>query len=115
MATARLPATLRIGATTWTIRCDESFHKEALSFHDASSVRGICDSEAQVIYIKPGLHPDVTREVLHHEVMHAAFDVAGGPSLPDDEEEETFIRVTSPMLVQILVDNPPFVKYLLEE
>ncbi len=64
------------------------------------------------ITLRPERAAGRQRETMLHEAMHLAAFVA---ELKIDDEEETFITRTSPILLEILRRNPRLVAFLLAE
>ncbi len=114
MAPTRLPAPLRIGPYTWTFVCDADEWKKEPKHEDANA---ICDTEKLRILIDPEAlehDPVRLRQFVMHEIMHACFSTSHGDIDVRDEDkaEESFITVTSPLLLHVMRDNPKFVAWL---
>ena len=127
-----MPSTIKINGYTWTVVCGgEAYYANVSEMIDnkdhverGALLAGFTHRTAGLtIYIRPDLPPMVERETLLHEVMHAAYYVAGNPFgwmnlAPDDDEdremslEEQTIRFTSPLILSVLRDNPDLVAYL---
>lgn len=61
-------------------------------------------------------HPSQLRDTVWHEVMHAAFYEGGLTTvIPEDEKEETLVRILSTITLYVLRRNPELVDLLLEE
>ncbi len=68
-----------------------------------------------IVRVQSKISESNLREILLHEVVHAAFYVCGlwnEPVHRHDDVEEAFIMRTAPVMLQVFRDNPDFVKYL---
>lgn len=72
-------------------------------------VVGQCDTSACQIVIDPDQSPTQLLDTLLHEVLHACFDLIGASSDVDHDTEEKLVRRLSPVLIQVLRDNPGLV------
>jgi len=71
---------------------------------------GSFDSTTLQIWVRQRLRKSKAAEILLHECLHACLhSVANGVS---QNEEEDFVGGTSPVLLQVLQDNPELVEYL---
>ncbi len=89
------------------------FDKEAMA---AASANGAYLPDLHTILLAPNNGPDMERETLLHEVIHAVWsqtflDVKY-PDEEGDSEGEAIIRELSPRLLAVLRDNPKLVEYL---
>lgn len=73
--------------------------EELMGYHSQKELR---------LYLESGLTDLIEQETLLHEVLHAAFAVAG-IVLPD---EEAWVSALSPTLFGVLRNNPELLKYL---
>lgn len=108
-----LPKTVTVGNVTYEIKAT----KEAIatvSVKCRHELSGHCDYEAQVIALDPDMGPDTTKEVLVHELLHAACRAAGADPVEDDDknQEERYVLPMAPSLLLVLRQNPSLVKYL---
>lgn len=71
---------------------------------------GECDFNTLQIVVKPRLRKSKAREILLHECLHATTH----PSMNGEEKytDEDFVTAVSPVLLQVLQDNPLLVAYL---
>lgn len=98
----RRPRAVRVGAHTYTVRVDPSVPSEHLGdYWNVGQIR-----------LQPGLTPSRQREVLFHEVLHAAYEAA---KLPASCIEERAVTALAPILLEVLRRNPTLVAYLLEK
>lgn len=72
---------------------------------------GMCDRTTTTILIRKGMSPSREREVVLHEVVHAAYDVSG-LTCKDDCPEEMVVNDLSFCLLSVLRENPKLVAYL---
>ena len=99
------PRKIKIGFYDWKIE----WAKEK-----AEEMYGKTDVMTKVITIYKSPNPQIERETLFHELMHAAgedkydsiFQFSGG------DKEENLIRILSPLLMQVLADNRDLSRYL---
>lgn len=71
---------------------------------------GLCDFDGLKLYIKKGLKKSIAQETLLHEVLHACTS----PLLNGEEQlsDEKFVTGVSPVLLQVMRDNPKLLEYL---
>jgi hypothetical protein len=70
---------------------------------------GECDFDALIIRVRKNLRKSKAQELLLHETIHACTD----PSLKTGgHTEEDFVNTLSPILLQVLQDNPKLLEYL---
>lgn len=70
---------------------------------------GECDFDNLQISVRKSLRLSKAQETILHETLHACTD----PSLKEGKaREEDFVNTVSPVLLQVLKDNPELVKYL---
>ena len=108
------PRHVQIGPFRYTLAIGGK-HYSNLAVREGEVPGGYCDYDHLVIAIKPGLAPDVTRETVLHEIIHACGHAAGvkWTTTGDDAEEDT-IESLSPTLLAALRDNPRLATYLLD-
>ena len=71
---------------------------------------GSCDSTSLQIWVRHRLKKSKAAEILIHETIHACLhSIANGGS---HNEEEAFVEGLSPMLLQVIQDNPGLLAYL---
>lgn len=100
-----LPKSIRIGYRDFAIEQWDSRHAVA------SSRYGECDKMNAVIRVDTQFGPIKAANTLLHEVMHAAWTMAG---LDDSEEEERTVTSMSNVMTQVWRDNPDFVHFMSE-
>lgn len=73
-----------------------------------------CTSNKEIIIFKDD-NEEVVRETLQHEILHALMeDITDVIKDIDDTDklEETFIRLFSPRLMMLIMENPKLARYL---
>lgn len=113
-----MPASVLIGSVTYLV----TTHPDDWMRIEYESQRkgdyGHTKHDMAMIYINPESTPDVQRQTLWHEVMHALCEtVMGAPVwryLGADrvEREESVIRMLESPIILVLRDNPDLVTYL---
>ena len=73
---------------------------------------GCYDHLRGTIAVRDGLAPLPEREVVVHETLHVATEVAGLRDELGDEKEEAVVRRLAPVVLDILRRNPRLVEYL---
>jgi hypothetical protein len=101
----RIPRTVKVGPHLYTItRKPKS---------QMLNMLGFCDFDALSIWLLQGMCLSKTREILVHELMHAAtYPTLCGETKFLDEE---FVTATAPVWLSILRENPKLVTYLTQE
>lgn len=70
------------------------------------------------ILLSPNIHPEVLREVLFHELMHACVATSGHTyglkHIKNKDVEEVMIQGLSPALLAVLHNNSEVRRYLLD-
>ena len=96
-----MPKTVKVGVHTYAVlRLPKSKMGDNL---------GTCDFNTLQIPILKGLRKSVAKETLVHELLHAATYPSLNEKVLTDEE---FVTGVSPVLLQILQENPDLVEYL---
>lgn len=102
----RPPKTLRVGTFKFDVVMDPTLAEERAA--------GRMKFIAQEILLQPGQAPDYERDTVLHESIHAVIAAVGFTNwFPEDKEEE-LVRTLSPLILQLLRDNPRLVAYLTE-
>ncbi len=99
MRKVSMPAAVKIGPHTYTVI--RSYRKGA---------NGYCDMDGLKLAVQPRLRRTKAQEVLLHEIMHALTHptLCGGGQFTDEE----FVTGVTPLLLQVLKDNPDLISYL---
>lgn len=113
------PSKVKVGHLTYTIEwtSEEDWPAEhsgdgGLTFnHSARILVRLGDKDAS---------PQVHREILLHEIMHACWAVSmvchtNWREVASDDVEETAIRFSSPVLLDVLRSNPTVARFLTEK
>lgn len=66
--------------------------------------------ENRHIYIEKSYDEDLQSEILLHEILHVIWWIAG---IKERDDEESIIRMESPLMLGVLRDNPDLVNFLL--
>lgn len=103
-----LPQRIKVGPLTYKVAY---WTNEDLHGHGDILYYGRCMKPTCTIYLRPGLADCRLREVLVHELLHAAFDVTGLDQQEGANEEATVSALAYPILA-ILRDNPDLVAFL---
>lgn len=99
-----LPQTLKIGGFVWQVKVSAEITYEG-------SCYGSTHWETLTIYLRPSLHPQKQAETLLHEVLHIVLWQSGlhhRYQHDDKPDEEQVVQAMSPLLFQVLSENPPF-------
>lgn len=113
-----MPSTVLIGSVTYlvTVDPDDWLRVEHETF--IKGCYGHTNHYRATIYVDPKLTPDVQRQTLWHEVLHALAEaVMGSPDwrglgTEKDDREEAVVRIIESPTMLVLRDNPDLVKYL---
>jgi hypothetical protein len=98
-----MPATVKVGPHVYRVLRKP---KTAMPKH-----LGSCDCSSLQIWVRQRLKKSKAAEILLHETLHAILhSVCNGES---KNEEEDFVEAASPVLLQVLQDNPQLVEYLI--
>jgi hypothetical protein len=97
-----IPKTVKVGPHVYSI-----LRKSKAEMKD----HGLCDWDQVQIKIQERLRKSKAQEVLLHEVLHACCY----PNMADvqNKTDEEFVDTVSPLLLQVLRDNPELVEYLI--
>ena len=105
----RKPTKFKSGCYNWQIYWSQE---------EAEEMYGKTDTHTKTITIYKCKNDEITRETLLHELLHvvmedkaeAIFNFA--PAKKEYDKEETLIRLISPVLMQIIIDNPELWQFL---
>lgn len=98
--TPKLPALVKVGDAFYSIR-----------YGCPSTVYGMTWAKKHVICLNPNMDAPKFREVLTHELLHAARNEAGYP-LDQKSTEEDIINTAAPIFAVMLRKNPEVVELL---
>lgn len=108
---------LKIGSKVFTVTTFDSsdFEHKLLSIcpsvENLDQRMGFIEYHRQEIYVRGDVHPDVTRECLMHEILHAILDDAGLAVLSGkdiDDLNEVIVSLVTPRFVAAMSDNFDF-------
>lgn len=105
----RKPTKFKSGCYTWKI-----FWSEEL----ADEMYGKTDSSIKTITIYKCANEEMIRETLLHELLHVVMEDKAeavfnfDPDKKEYDKEENLIRLISPVLMQLINDNPELVRFL---
>ena len=114
MSRPKMPTNVRIGVHNWRIlrkTKEQMKDEESEAGHDM----GLCVYENQEIHIQRGIRLSRQQEVLLHEIKHACMEnlTFTDESLKDAyKAEEAVVNFLSPVLLQVIQDNPELVTFL---
>jgi len=84
----------------------------------AEELYGKTDTSTKTVTIYKCANEQMTRETLLHELLHVVMEDKAeavfnfDPDKKEYDKEENLIRLISPVLMQLLADNPELVKFL---
>lgn len=97
----KLPSSITVGAYTYEVGVRETADE------------GSVVNESQIITVAPNRGPDATADSLLHECLHALFYISGTRAAGiGTKTEEQLVTALSPLLLQLLRDNPKLVDFL---
>lgn len=99
------PYSLRIMGREYTVNYEDVLDEE-------DDLLGLCENSETEITIKDGQVPVEEADTIIHESLHALFYLLDmGLSL---KKEEAIVRPLATGILQVFLDNPEFLKYLLK-
>lgn len=98
-----MPKTVKVGPHVYSV-----LRKPASALGEENL--GHCDSSALQIWIKERLRRSKAQEILLHELLHAI--VLQALDTTKKHDDESYVVVTAPILLQVFHDNPELVEYL---
>lgn len=96
-----MPKTIKVGPHTYSVL-------RKTKFQMPEQIGG-CDFDALQLSIRQRIKKSVAQETLLHELIHACTSPSFNEKTMTDEE---FVTAVSPMLLQVLKENPELVEYL---
>lgn len=107
---SKLPSSIKTAATEYTVHseandflAEEADEGDNILFGRTNHLKG-------TIHIRPGASASKQRETMMHEVLHTVCFVSGLSHELD--AEEGLVRRLTPVLLQVIRDNPELVEYL---
>lgn len=89
-----IPGYLKVGPFNYTVELHDGYWNK-----DDIRVYGEVDERACTINLDVDASPEVVRDSIVHEVIHAIL-------LMYDRDDEELVRLLAPMLLQVIRDNP---------
>ena len=102
------PAKVKVGHKWFRIVRD-------LDLAGAAGAVGVCGPDTQEVRYDGRLGAGTERETILHELLHGAWNMTTLDRIYDADMEENILYSLSPLIVGLLRDNPPLVRYLLEK
>ena len=102
-----MPKTVKVGTHVYSVLRRTNAQMPVI---DGDKPHGCCDFNTLQIIIAKGLRKSKAKEFLVHEILHACTY----PSFNGDTQmtDEDFVTAVSPVLLQVVQDNPDLVAYL---
>lgn len=97
-----LPKQVQVGPFLWKV---DSGAKATLELAKSADY-GETDLDTLTIRVRSDVHPDVARETLLHELIHAAFAVSALSDWPSEQQEQV-CRALAPLLLPHMVVSEP--------
>jgi hypothetical protein len=91
-----IPQYLKVGPFNYKVELHEGYWNK-----DDERVYGELDERQCTINIDIDASPEVIRESLLHEVLHAILVMY-------EKDDEELVRILTPMILMVLRDNPKF-------
>jgi hypothetical protein len=114
---AERPKSIHVGAFVYRIEYLDEIAWQAANEDD--SLGGVTRAAVGSIRVRlpHEVSEQIVREILLHEVLHAVWHSTMLTHVMSEykdsvDVEETVCQATSPMLLQVLIDNPDFVRYI---
>lgn len=108
MAGLRLPRKVFVGPYTYSIYCNDA------ATAALGSDFGQCDTERLEIKLSHDKPLQIHQEVLVHEMLHAAMNVAALDVTLGEGIEEDVVRRLAPILTMMIKANPQWIKFITE-
>ena len=105
----RKPTKFKAGCYSWQIYWSQE---------EAEEMYGKTDSHNKVVTIYKCKNDEILRETLLHELLHVVMEDKAeavfnfDPDKKEYDKEENLIRLISPVLMQIINDNPELWQFL---
>ena len=105
----RKPTKFKCGCFTWKIYWSEE---------EADEIYGKTDTHTKTVTMYAHKNQEIVRETLLHELLHVVMEDKAeavfnfDPDKKEYDKEENLIRLISPVLMQLIIDNPELVDFL---
>lgn len=112
-----IPESVKVGPHTYSVGNDDRELRIAGREMDADLI-GHSDHVHLRITVESGLAHSLEQETVLHEVLHCVFSItnlADELNEKDEGNEEKFIQRISPLLLQVIQENPELMRYLYEK
>ena len=97
-----MPKTIKVGPHVYSV-----LRKPASTLGENI---GHCDSSSLQIWVKQRLRKSKAQEILLHEILHAL--ILQALDTEEKHDDEAFVVVVAPLLLQVIQDNPDLLAYL---
>jgi hypothetical protein len=105
------PERVKIGPYIYDIKYDKELVDKHL-LETKEEVYGYCDYDKLEIVLNPELSEQLIQEVLLHEILHGVNAIATRIGADD---EEKYVTIGSPILLQALRENGEVLLYLITD
>ena len=110
------PASVQVGPILWSLDCSPSAVADLVDH----GFRGQTSAQQARIQIDPNLAAGALEVTTLHEVLHAVWEQTGlaqaiemARDRPVEQLEELIVNHLTPVVLQVLLDNPALVAWLL--
>lgn len=112
MTPPRLPSHIHVGPLSYEVTQDRTAWLEA-AVREGSEVYGTTDHAKCLIVVDPKQVLGQRRDTLLHETLHCLTEITGLASELGPDNDERLVRRLTPMLLDVLRNNPRLVAYLM--
>ena len=98
----QMPRTVRVGPHVFKV---ERRPVSRMPIVDGEKPNACCDSDRLLVTMRERLQRSKVQEFSVHEFLHAIWP-------DDDDNEEAHVTKLAPQLLQLIQDNPDFIKFL---
>ena len=106
------PGKVKVGPHSYRIRYDKDAIDLKATELNERRLYGLTEPVHAVIHVDPTLAKSQKQDTVLHEVLHACLSLIGWDESLSAEKEERLVRALSPVLLQVLQDNPRLCAYL---
>lgn len=101
----KFPRKVKVGPFEYTL-------KRQRGLSQGAGAAGLTGTDTLTIVVDAQLARDAEREVVFHELLHAAWGCTPLVDMVDDKLSENIVRAMSVQLLQLLKENPDLLAYL---